>query len=1152
MSIGSVTNPLNVIMNRIRALLSTLLLAQGAAFGGTFTADFATQDTSQFLLNGAGTASGNTWVPFIETNRLILTVNQNSLSGAFSPSDFDASAPIEGFTATFQLQFGPGTGNAADGAALSFGPDVNQYSATYNEVGAGGVAGGASFSISFHTYTSNGGPAVDAYLFGNQIGHVPIAKTNMVNSQLQDVMIQLNPNSTLNVTYRGQVIYTNLYLSGWGPTNGFFIISARTGGENEETDIAKVSINTTLYSASLAPTVTSAPQNVTAAEGTSATFSVGFGGTGPFNFQWTKNGTDIQDATNQTLTLSPVRYADNNATIAVKITNPASTITSSGAILTVIQDTTPPTVTKAAADMTFTSIRVTFSKPVSDTALAASHYAMDQGVIISAVNRESLDTVKLTTSLLAEGQTYDLTINGVQDTDTIPNTIAANTKIQIRSFVFLAKTVLHKKYNNVSDAAGWPLSNLLTDSRYPDQPDRVDLEVAFEYPSGGQGRVAADDVPGQPGTHQHNYFDSVEGYFIPPVTTNYVFYTAGADRFALYLSTDENPANKHLITDLGGWTNPRRWTEGQPVTAGVPTQIPGAQSDLFTATQWPTGNTITLTNGQRYYMLLVHHDPSWCGEDDFAATYKFEGEPDPALGTAPKLSGSQVGFFFDPTGASITFAQQPQNATAVQGAIATFKVAASGSSVYGTNLFYQWQSAPKGSATWTDIPGATSTSYVPPLLGLTDDGTQFRVVATVAPITATSSVATLTVTLDTTPPVATVGAMLDATAGTVDVGVGFNKPVDEVSAMLLANYSVSPGTITGLTIHNNRFTADSQNPLAKILRQSVLLKVTGLSGSGTLTIQNVTDTFGNKITSISVPFTVDAKMGWGVVGANEFGGQNAVVPVAPNGFDIYSDGMTEWSDYDETTFVFEQVTGDFDKKLRVEYQDGSSTWARAGLIARDVTNFGVDRATQAGSSATAPPYDGKAGRYQKVHVNPVGAVLTGPGNLGNQSWEGNRRLDTGSQSSSAVTGANAIPQYPNAWCRLQRVGQKFSIYRSDDGVNWVNLGSTTWGVDDATKTPMPNTVYVGPEFSPENANITVVDDRGTFLAQIRDYGDYVGVFNPQLKIGTDATGKVTITWNGGTLLSSQTVDGTYTVVAGAVSPLVVTPASGTTFYRVKQ
>ena len=80
-----------------------------------------------------------------------------------------------------------------------------------------------------------------------------------------------------------------------------------------------------------------------------------------------------------------------------------------------------------------------------------------------------------------------------------------------------------------------------------------------------------------------------------------------------------------------------------------------------------------------------------------------------------------------------------------------------------------------------------------------------------------------------------------------------------------------------------------------------------------------------------------------------------------------------------------------------------------------------------------------AGRYQKCFVSPVGATLTGPGTGGAQDWELNRRLDTGGQTTGAnMTGANSIPQYPNAWCRIRRVGQTFTCFRSDDGVNWVD------------------------------------------------------------------------------------------------------------------
>ena len=1116
-------------MNRIRIPLSVILLAAASAYGGTFTADFSTQDTSTFFLNGSGALSdGSAWMPFIDTNRLILTVNQNNLSGSFSPVDFDNGAAIDSFVASFKLQFGPGTSTPADGAAFSFGPDVNQNSVSYNEVGAGG----ASFAVSFHTYTSNGGPAVDVYLFGQRIGHVPLTAAQMVNSQLQNVVIQLKPNSTLDVTYAGQVLYTNLYLPGWGPTNGFFIVSARTGGANEQTHLANVSINTSLFTNTAAPTITSAPKSATVNEGASTNFSVGFDGTGPFSIQWLKNGSPIQNATNQTLMLTAVSYADNNAAISALVTNLSGSVTSAPATLTVIRDTTAPTVTKTSADTTFTSILITYSKPVSDTALAASNYSIDNGATVSGVSRVDASTVKLTTSQLTQGVTYNLTINGVQDTASVPNTIAANTKVQVHPFVYLGGSVLHKKYNNVSDSAGYPVSNLFNDPRYPDAPDRVDIESSFEYPPGGAARVAADP--------SRDYFDSVEGYFIPPTTTNYVFFVSGADRVGLFLSTDDSPANKYQIASINGWTNPRGWGQGQGNT-----DMTTARSDSNSVTMWPNGNTISLTAGQKYYLLLVHHDPSWSGADDFAATYKIDGENDPAVGDAPKLNGSTVGFYFDPTGASINFTQQPTNTSVLQGNTATLSARATGVSVYGTNVLYQWQSAPAGSTTFTNIPGATGSTFTTPLLGLSDNGTQYRVVATVAPITQTSSVASVSVTTDTTPPVVSAGAMPDQVAGTVDVGVGFNKPIDS-SVGQMANYSVSGGTIASLTVYTNRFTANSKNPLAMVLKQSVLLKVTGLTGnSGVLTVKNITDTHGNTLASTNVPFTVSG-MQWGVVGGNELGGTNAVVPVATNGFDIYSDGIAEWANYDEATFVYEPITGDFDKKLRVEYQDGSSQWARAGLVVRDVTNFGVDRNGQA--------TNGLAGRYQKCFVTPVGATLTGPGSAGNQDWELNRRLLTGGQTAGApMTGPNSIPKYPNGWCRIQRTGQTFTMFRSDDGVTWVNLGQTTFGSDGGS-TNMPNTVYVGPEYSPETGNIPVPSDRGTFLAQIRDYGDFVGVFNPQLSITPAANGTVKITWSAGTLLSSPTVNGSYTAVQGTTNnQLVVTPAPGTaTFYRVKQ
>jgi hypothetical protein len=153
-----------------------------------------------------------------------------------------------------------------------------------------------------------------------------------------------------------------------------------------------------------------------------------------------------------------------------------------------------------------------------------------------------------------------------------------------------------------------------------------------------------------------------------------------------------------------------------------------------------------------------------------------------------------------------------------------------------------------------------------------------------------------------------------------------------------------------------------------------------------------------------------------------------------------------------------------------------------------------------------------------------------------------------------LTNVNATPLYPNAWCRLQRRGQKFTIFRSADGTNWELLGQTVWGPggDALTTNPMPATVYVGPEFSPENGNINDAIDQGTFLAQFRDYGDYVASTQPTIAAAKNADGTFTLTYTG-TLQSSANVNGPYSAVSGAASPFNVNPkATGApvaTFYR---
>ena len=58
-----------------------------------------------------------------------------------------------------------------------------------------------------------------------------------------------------------------------------------------------------------------------------------------------------------------------------------------------------------------------------------------------------------------------------------------------------------------------------------------------------------------------NYGSRIRGFVCPPATGPYIFWIAGDDQVELWLSTDDNPANKRRIAYHTGWTNKRQWTK---------------------------------------------------------------------------------------------------------------------------------------------------------------------------------------------------------------------------------------------------------------------------------------------------------------------------------------------------------------------------------------------------------------------------------------------------------------------------------------------------------------------------------------------------------------------------------------------------------------
>lgn len=83
----------------------------------------------------------------------------------------------------------------------------------------------------------------------------------------------------------------------------------------------------------------------------------------------------------------------------------------------------------------------------------------------------------------------------------------------------------------------------------------------------------------------------------------------------------------------------------------------------------------------------------------------------------------------------------PSSDTVFEGSTITFTASATGQ----PSPTVQWQLSTDGGSNWSDIGGATSTSYTTPTLTNADDQNQYRAVFTNVVGTATSNAATATV-----------------------------------------------------------------------------------------------------------------------------------------------------------------------------------------------------------------------------------------------------------------------------------------------------------------------------------------------------------------------------------------------------------------------
>ncbi|HWN93995.1 MAG TPA: lamin tail domain-containing protein, partial [Methylomirabilota bacterium] len=341
---------------------------------------------------------------------------------------------------------------------------------------------------------------------------------------------------------------------------------------------------------------------------------------------------------------------------------------------------------------------------------------------------------------------------------------------------------------------------------------------------------------------------------------------------------------------------------------------------------------------------------------------------------------------------------------------------------------YRWQ------RNGADIVGGTNRSYSIPATTLSDNGALFRAFITNR-VGATNTIEVqLTVFADTNAP--TVTGVLRANS--TNLFVTYSEPVAAASALLTQNYRLTNATVLGA-----EFGPDARTV---ILRTSPVIFSPFLSFT-TIAISNIFDRASAPNPLVGTEFLfLESEFNSAPVGnVTGFSLTGSGPSVSGRGADIGGRA-------DSFVFSWQSVVGDFDFRTRVEALDFVDVWTKAGLMGRET----LDADSRFAAALASPTL---AGAFFEHRTNTGGF---------------------------AASSGSYPPSFPSMWLRLQRAANSFSGFASQDGENWMPLGSVSIA--------MSNRIYFGFAVSSHNTNQATT-------AQFRDFapvsGGTIGIVPPR-------------------------------------------------------